>query len=84
MNRHGQLVRTQIPLWAVSADGRPYRELRSKDLIYIALCAFPNSYSARAARDELDRRAPRTASLWYGPENGWDPIIELDESETVG
>ncbi len=34
-----------------------------------------NSYQAWAARDELDRRAPRTASWCVDVEKGWQPVV---------
>jgi hypothetical protein len=33
------------------------------------------SYQAWAARDELDRRAPKTASWCTDVEKGWQPVV---------
>lgn len=80
LNSHGQLVLLGNYRWDPSLNGLSTAQLRDvasgmpprgRPQVWIH-----NSYRAQCARDELDRRMPRTASLCYDTKTGWIPLTE--------
>ena len=73
LDGQGKLVLTSPYRWDPTLAGLTVGQLRA--VARGDSKADWNSYRAQCARDELDRRAPRTASLCFEVEKGWQPII---------
>lgn len=74
INSRGQLVLVAPYRWDPALVGMTVPQLR--DVASGRDKADWYSYRAQCARDELDRRAPRTASLCYDVKKGWEPLTD--------
>jgi hypothetical protein len=69
----GRLVRLMPPRH-LTVNATAISQLDSGTLRGYLRIVRPGSYTDAAIREELDRRTPRSASLYYGPEKGWEPL----------
>lgn len=74
LTAQGRLVRTEPPRHA-TIRGRPLTAYPTHQLsTYRWRDAIYGSYIYVAIQEELERRRPATASLYYGSEKGWEPL----------
>lgn len=73
LTAQGRLVRI-MPVRHLTIQGTPICDFPTRQLQAFRMHEISGSYTDAAIQEELERRRPATASLYYGSEKGWEPL----------